>query len=463
MIKLRPHQEKILNELHGEKAIGLFMGTGTGKTITSLFKHKELGSKKLCVISPPTVTKQWEKEIRAVLGEDFRVLSFPKSYTSKKMLEKINKTSPCDYDAIIVKWGVLTALKEKIKQLVNCDFTLIADESHRFKSSLSKISETMDEIKHLTDKKIILTATPTEGKEGGYIDYFTQLNFLGILGPYNDERKFKKQFCITRKANFPNVPFPVSVIKGYKNIDQLTNIIKSCCRYYEGKRGDYDPVHVKVPFDKPRNYEKLFKGTHFGSIKIDDPTRLRVAMKTMTSGFVYGRDDSKNKKWEKDNFDKLIYLKEFLQDVNGRVLVFYQYHIERALLEKLLKKEEKKYKVIDGKTKDKYEVVNSGDYEVLIGQFQAVSESLDGLQHLLNIAIFFTMPESSITYRQAIGRIDRDGQKKVPTYYYFISSGTVDEFIFQSVLEKRNFSVNDLENYAIKEKQKRQKNTIAFS
>ena len=152
-----------------------------------------------------------------------------------------------------------------------------------------------------------------------------------------------------------------------------------------------------------------------------------------------------------DNTSKLDWLEDFLSDTNEIVTIFYQYNVELEALKKLLAKLKKKFIVINGKTKDAVKEVNRTDYDVIIGQFQAMSESIDGIQHKSHIVVFLTMPESSLTYKQAIGRIDRIGQKKVPMYYYLVMKGTLDEKIYTMIEQKLDFSEKILDQLVMEE------------
>ena len=58
-VELRDYQKKILNDLKYVPAIGLFMGTGTGKTLTSLARFEQNKTKNLLVICPQKIITQW--------------------------------------------------------------------------------------------------------------------------------------------------------------------------------------------------------------------------------------------------------------------------------------------------------------------------------------------------------------------------------------------------------------------
>ena len=106
---------------------------------------------------------------------------------------------------------------------------------------------------------------------------------------------------------------------------------------------------------------------------------------------------------------------------------------------------------INGATKDAYREINNKDYDVMLGQFQSASQSLDGLQKKCHIMIMFSMPESSLLYKQSLGRINRDGQEKVPMYYYLIMEKTIDVDIAEMIKNKIEFSEETLERIVIKD------------
>jgi SNF2 family DNA or RNA helicase len=151
-----------------------------------------------------------------------------------------------------------------------------------------------------------------------------------------------------------------------------------------------------------------------------------------------------------DNTAKIDWLEDFLSDTDERAVILYQYNVELASLEKLMKKLKKSYIVINGGTQDKIAEIQNKKYDVILGQFKAIGESIDGIQHKSHIEIFFSMPESSLDYRQTIGRIDRIGQLQVPMYYYLVMDGTLDSAIYDMIEKKVEYSEEILNKLVIK-------------
>lgn len=438
-MKLRDYQEQILNELSHLPAIALFMGTGTGKTITSLFRFKQNPTEKLLIVCPKKVVTQWEDVINQ-FDPSLKVMQFGKSSTAKKKNVQIYDYYS-DSDVIIVNFEIMAKLPSLLRVIDN-NWTIIVDESHKIKElgtrkSPVKVTKAVLDIGILTPYKIILTATPTQKSFGGYIDYYTQLRFLGYMNM--QLKDFKAHHCVEKDLVLPGRPYPIKQIIGYRNVNEIEEILMKVARRYVPKFGDFEPQHTKVKIDRAPKYAKTSREMVYEDIILDNVSAKRVALKTLASGVIAGYDTFKERFMYEDNTLKIDWLEEFLSDTDEVVAVFYQYNVELAILEKLMKKLKKSYVIINGKTKDKYRELQK-DYDVVLGQYQAAAESLDGLQHKSHIMVFYSMPESSLLYKQAIGRIDRVGQEKVPMYYYLVMDKTIDSDIYNMIEKKIEFS-----------------------
>jgi len=59
--------------------------------------------------------------------------------------------------------------------------------------------------------------------------------------------------------------------------------------------------------------------------------------------------------------------------------------------------------------------------------------------------VFLSLPWSLELYEQAIGRIHRSGQKREVWCYVLMSEKTIDERIFSALQEKRDFSLDAIQ------------------
>lgn len=447
---LRPYQAKIVEELSGLDSFALYMGTGTGKTLTSLHMFFMNGTSNLLVICPKSVINQWKDVIRSVAPK-LEIVDYPKSWTTEKIDEYLLTFQHKKNVVIVINFEITYRLHSLYK-VVNSDYTIIVDEIHRIKNwgtlrSPVKTTHAIVSLGKLTKHKIGLTATPTQGAYGGYIDYYPQFRFLGYMDL--SYKEYWDRYVTFEEKSFGNTPFPIKVITGYKNVHEIENLLSVIARRYVPSYEDFEPEYIPVYLDKPKSYNKLVREKVYKDIMITNSALSRIARKTLATGTIFGYDMQKNYYEYVDNTEKIDWLRDFLQDTDEVVAIFYTYNVELKSLINLMKELGKTYVVINGKTKDKYAEINKKDFDVVIGQFKAMSESLDGLHLKCHIEVFFSMPESSLHYKQALGRIDRDGQTKPPIYYFLIMKGTIDEDIYRMIEQKIEFSEETLEKLEI--------------
>lgn len=448
-VELRDYQKKILDDLKYVPAIGLFMGTGTGKTLTSLARFEQNPTKNLLVICPQKIITQWWEVLEK--HTDLKPLKYKLNMSAKNKNNLFN-----DYlnihditpNCVVINFDILDKIT-CLDKYINDDWTIIIDESHKIKNMGSyrhpvKTTKRCLELGEHTPYKIILTATPTEKENGGYIDLYSQLKFLGYID-YN-ETFFKNNFCIMDKFQVVGMPFPIKKVVGYRMDrinEQLKPILNATCRYYVPKYGDYEPQKIKINVPRASNYSKLLRERCYGDIVFDNVSAMRIGKKSLIGGIITGTNEFGDRFNYDDNSEKADWLEEFLSNTDEVVSVLYCYNVEKEKILKVCKKLKKKYIVINGEVNDKPAELKK-DFDVVIGQYQAFSESLDGLQYKCHLMVFYSMPDSSLMYKQSLGRIDRIGQKEVPIYYHLIMNSTIDETIYTMLINKIEFSEKEL-------------------
>lgn len=444
-LTLRDYQKRIVEELQYLPSSALYMSTGTGKTITSLELIRINPTNNLLVVCPNSAIPQWKINIEKQVGT-YEILEFKRSWSSVKINEFLSSLPKRGKYAIVLNYEMVYRIPHLLK-MINEDWSIVADEIHRIKNYGArtkpvKSTRFMLRLGEKTPYKIGLSATPTQGKFGAYIDYYTQLKFLGYTELSYEE--YYDKHVIFQKESYGTSPFPVKVIVGYRYTQEIEDTLKLVAKRYKPTYGDFEPQFNKIVLERTKNYPRFIREKAYiaEGVKIlaVNSARARIGKKTLTTGRIMGKDMESNDYVFEDNTVKIDWIKDFLKDTDEVVTVFYSYNVERDNLVELCKSLGKKYIVIDGAAKDKYGLINKGGYDVVIGQFQAMSEAIDGLHHHCHIEVFFSMPESSIHYLQALGRIDRIGQKKVPMYYFLIMEKTIDEAIMMSIENKVEFS-----------------------
>jgi hypothetical protein len=428
------------------------MKTGSGKTITSLERVLKNGTKNLLVICPQKIITQWWEVIEK--HTDYLPIKYKLNLVARKKNDLINdylktKGNKC----VVINYDILDKIN-CIDKFISNNWTIILDESHKIKNLGTprhpvKTTKRCLELGEKTIYKIILTATPTEKENGGYIDLYPQLKFLGYID-YN-ETYFKNYFCIMDKLQLPGMPFPIKKIVGYRTDriqESLIPILNATCRYYAPKYGDYEPQMIEVSIPRAKNYPKLIKERIYNEITFDNVSAMRVGKKSLIGGKITGTNEYGERFTYDDNDEKISWLEEFLSNTNDVVSVLYCYNVEKEKIVDLCEKLNKKYIIINGDIVDKHAELQK-DFDVVIGQYQAFSESLDGLQYKCHLMVFYSMPDSSLSYKQSLGRIDRIGQTEMPVYYHLIMKNTIDENIYEMLKNKIEFSEKDLNNISV--------------
>lgn len=179
-IELHMHQkvalEKIINAFDEQKGFSLNDDMGLGKTITSVSVFKDLGCKKILILSPKAVIAHWEKEIDLVYGRGAYILL---RYSGQGRAQKLNKTlnKKAEFPVIVISTvhtisSDIKGIWTKYDQVLSAnklvyeycpihyylwDF-MVVDESHVLRNPTSLIFQAACEIRR--KKTLLLTGTP---------------------------------------------------------------------------------------------------------------------------------------------------------------------------------------------------------------------------------------------------------------------------------------------------------------
>lgn len=447
-IILRDYQQQIIDELKHLASFYLLMGTGTGKTITSLESLKHYPTTNLLVICPKSAIKQWQNVLKEHYS--YNVIEYPIKASSSKIEQILKDARPHTKSAIIINYEMTYRIRY-LQSMVDSSWTIIADEIHRIRNvgthtKPRRATKAVLELGEKTPYKIGLTATPVQGNFGGYVDYWAQLSFLGLTNL--TFKKYYDKYVLHKEVSYGGA-YPVKKVVGYQNTEEIDSLLQKVARRYVPKYDDFEPQFMEIMLERTKKYPSLLYDKAYVNkevtILLNNSARTRIAKKTLTSGTIMGYDFNGNKHVFEDNTVKIDWVRDFLEDTDEVVSIIYTYNVELDSLKKVCEDLGKTYIVINGATQDKYTLVNNGGYDVVLGQYKAIAEALDGLHLFCHIEVLFSMPESSLDYVQVIGRIDRIGQTKVPMYYFLVMENTIDEAILKKIKEKVEFSQETLE------------------
>ncbi len=98
---------------------------------------------------------------------------------------------------------------------------------------------------------------------------------------------------------------------------------------------------------------------------------------------------------------------------------------------------EKPISIVNGQTKD-LENYKTKDNTVVLVQYQAGAMGLN-LQ-LSNKIIYYSLPLASELFEQSKKRTHRIGQTRTCMYWYLITKGCIEEQIFETLKERRDYT-----------------------
>ncbi|KAI0664810.1 DNA repair protein SNF2 family [Cubamyces menziesii] len=497
---LRPHQVEGVKFLYRcttgmvvENQYGCIMADemGLGKTLqciallwTLLKQSPHAGRPTIekCIIAcPSSLVKNWANELVKWLGKDaISALAIDGKGSKAEMLEKVARwVAACGRNVsqpvMIVSYETLRTLTV---HLANCSIgLLLCDEGHRLKNSESLTFQALNGLN--VKRRVILSGTPIQNDLS---EYFSLLNFANpnFLGSKNDFRKnFENAIIRGRDADASDA------VKAEceKKLKELGNLVaKFIIRRTNDLLSKYLPVkYEQVVFCKLSDFQlalyrlfisspeiqALLRGTDSQPLKainilkklcnhpelLDLPGDLRGSEKLLPEGFngagASARDRGRNQMVNCEWGGKFLVLERFLHrihtETNDKIVLISNYTQTLDLFEKMLRSKKYGYFRLDGtmtinkrqKLVDQFNDPNGKEFVFLLSsKAGGCGINLIGANRL----ILFDPDWNPAADQQALARVWRDGQKKECFVYRFISTGTIEEKIFQRQANKQALS-----------------------
>ena len=437
---LYKYQQEVVDR--ATESTALFWDMGLGKTITSKKKKKKFYDQgkidTLFVMCPISMIDEWCREFENQTG--LKAIKYKElvKLASKNDMSLTEYMSVNDIHCVVLNYDMVWRVNDY--GWIDDRCMLICDESHRIKNVSSKIGKYMKFLKIKTKYKICLTGTP---QSQGYIDYYNQLYFLNKLDM--SFSSFKNRYCIYESKTFNGIK--IKQLAGYKNVGEFENYFLKKCEFLKIQRV-YDEVikHHMIEIPTTKEYQRVLndKVIYFGNVDnvICDRKEIDKYLAGDESSIIqehryldnpgayrYGLRMLLNSEY------KLTWIKDFLEDYDKRVVIFYNYNVELDSLKKLLDKMGRKYSVYNGEEKS-FENFKKYDNGVCLCNYQSGSVGINDLV-ISNIFIAYSPSDNYINWEQAKKRIDRNGQEHTPIYY-FLCSGLEDR-IYHSLSVGKNF------------------------
>lgn len=470
-----PTKPKLKVELYTHQLASFYIGTcipnflffldmGTGKTLLTLALidyWKQLGkvSKALVVVPNVVNVEGWREEIEQ--NTHLRFVSLHGSLDKKlKALETSGDVYVINYDSLQVAMAELRPKKVKgkikntrtiIPELVEhftSHFQLVVyDEIHRAKNPKSLIYKLCKEVSLRCSYQYGLTGTPL-GRDP--IDLWAEFNLV------DDGETLGKNLALYTSAFFTTKVNYWGALEHKFDKRKQTTLNKMVqhrsLRYEDHECSDLPESHhitvnLTLSSDALAHYRTLLEDY----VNVDERDTKEIKnyyskFRQIASGFVYVKDEETDDRltMEFSHCEKLDALLELLENmpVESKLVIFHVFNKTGSVIHEFLSKLKIPHALINSVAKNsrisEYNKFKTDPKcKVLVCNIQSGSEGLN-LQ-VANYMCIYEPTDRPIWHKQALKRINRQGQKADRVHYYhFCTKGTIEEKVMEFIREGKS-------------------------
>lgn len=411
-MELLEFQKQALDAVKGRKACAFYHEMGLGKTFTGTEQLMRYNATNNLIICQVSKVDDWVNHVKT--NYDVPVYDLTKARQLKQFLESdARRVGVINYDKIARRpeLGTLTHI------------ALLLDESSMIKNFSTARTKTI--MKFSYDYLVLLSGTPMGGK---YEELWTQCRMLGW---HITNQAFLDRYTITKEILAKNASFPVRITVGYKNIDELKQNLRQLGAHFLRTQDVIDlPEQVfqtlrastPVVYNKFNNNDYLkIEGQEFIG---DSPTKRLLYSRMIAS--IY-------------NPSKVQIMRDILDSTTERLVIFYNFRAEFALLCDLMKQYKRPVAYVNGDGKDLQPFIDNANGVCLC---QSQSGAMGINLQLANKLIVFSPTLSGENFMQMLKRIHRLGQKQTCFYYLLSTNNTVEENIYDALQRKQDYTLD---------------------
>ncbi|HCC5686982.1 ATP-dependent helicase [Staphylococcus aureus] len=392
-----------MTEQHNK--VAYYLDMGLGKTFVGSEKLWELNTPYNLVICQKSKIIDWYIHFKDYYSDDYEIIIF-----DKQRIENIKPNS-----ILLINYEKAIARPE-LKKLKK--FTLLLDESQYIKNPKSKRTKLI--VNELNpDNIILLSGTPIDGK---YEELITQIHLLGW--------KIKESMFLSHYTNrqWDENEMKYKII-GYKNIDRLKKKLRQYGCVFMKTEEVFDlPTQTNI-FLKPKKTKEYDEFIKEGIVTLSD---RKLIAETASVGNMNAR-----LLCTAFNQNKLVMLKELIESTEDRLIIFYQYNLEKEAIENIVDELSKPISYINGEIVDKKSYENCKNSVTLV-QYQ--SGSFGHNLQKANKIIFFGLPNRVSYFEQSKKRTHRIGQERPCFYYYMLTLGTYEWKNYQTLVDGKDYN-----------------------
>lgn len=402
-IELMPHQADIFHDSRCKNRVAYYLDMGLGKTFLGSEKMIDCNTPFNLMVCQKSKVKDW-------------VDHFQKFYPDKNVIDFTKPKARIAPGIIVVNYELAWRRPELLHMQ---KLTLMLDESSMIQNETAKRSRFI--LKLFPDNVILLSGTPTAGK---YEKLWSQCRLLG----WNiTKRDYYARYIIEREINIKTSQFPIKIVVGYRNVEELKNMLRFHGAYFLKTEDVLSlPEQTFVTIDVPVTPQyRMFQKDRVVKVKdrtlVGDMTLNRLMYSRQLCGMY--------------NANKLAAFADLLDSTDDRLVVFYNFNEELDALKAIAKG--RPISEINGHTKDQ-RAFDEHDNAVIFVQYQAGAMGLN-LQKA-NKIVYFTLPLSSELFEQSKKRTHRIGQQNTCFYYTLLCRDSVEEKILESLNMRRDYT-----------------------
>lgn len=466
------------------------VGTGKSKEAVDLIRLKQFKKSIIVTTSgavedwPIHFAKHWPKDAPPV-----HVLALCDGATVVKQAEAVKAAYAahewlvvvCSWDTcwrfplgqVEIKTGEGWARRNGVLFQLQFD-AIFADELHNASSISSRRARFLIAISQQIHNRIGMTGTALKHRAE---DLFAQFRFLdaGLFG--YSFRDFCDRYCVYNRdsneqllsaveqhpdgseekqkarALYEKLKAVPRFVKGYQRLNELHALFHKLTYHVGSDVLDLpEPIHVhrRVALSQKalRHYAEMEEEliTYVAddqAIEAQNVLTKILRLQQITSGFLSDPvvdpdsgeiidsiaieiDDAKETALE-ELFSEI--------DPDEPVVVFCRFRHDLEVVKRVCKRAGRRYLEQSGERKQKREWMDATGGEVLGGQIKSACEAHDFTRAAYGI--FYSLGHSLYQYEQAVGRLDRPGQRRQPTYVHLIADKTIDTKVYRSLRERK--------------------------
>ena len=481
--KLRPHQKVGVQFLYdcitGERVPGYFGAIlademGLGKTIQTVAtiwtclkqgKHGTPISRKCIVVAPSSLVKNWCNEFEKWLGEG-KVKAFAIAESTPKG-DRILSRFEGEGDVLVISYDQLRKYITRLQSITAVEL-VVCDEGHRLKNAEIKTTKAVAALP--AQRRIILSGTPIQNDLS---EFHAMVDFVnpGIIGQSDlFKRVFEDPIMAGRDPETPEEEKEL----GQERASYLANLTQRfILRRTQAINEKYLPAKVDMTvFCGLGRHQKYVyqaisaKTSEFSSSPLvlitalkklcchldllhsalsSDLSKAKLPLSIFPRDFALGSLSPSS--GSKTAFVSLMLDQLKASPQRDKLVIVSNYTQTLDVIAKLCQSKQVHYFQLDGSTpiKKRQELVDRFNVPTQRETVFLLSSKAGGVGLNLigaNRLILFDPDWNPANDAQAMGRVWRDGQKKKVFLYRLLSTGTIEEKIYQRQVSKQGLSAN---------------------